>query len=439
MSANSASIGVRTSNEPSVAGILAIIETAAATAPLRDRLCRMCREVARIMSMDVVSAYALESDQGGEERLVMRGNVGFPTDAIDTVSLRVGEGITGMVAECMTTASVAVGYDQAQFKSVPGLPERDFPCFVGIPLRAAGGVCGVLVLQRRDARELSETEIALATALAAPFMFAFESERTRMRQESAPVRLSGIGVSPGVALGRSLQLLSLGSLAPRPAAPTVSSEVRLDRAFDRIRRELGRTARKLEPELEPSVRPRLSQVELILADSRMESELRSETARVGVAAATYRIALRYAHAPYQIRQFNSRERTDSLLNPTADSPSDWLVERSREREALCVLLRAAALGHDLVRRGAALVAERLTGVMALAAAARGVTAIAIESHIPDDSIGAHIARAAGIPLVAGVADLLARTPSGERLIVDADTGTIRLRPTATEIARIKNR
>jgi phosphotransferase system enzyme I (PtsP) len=353
----------------------------------------------------------------------MRGNVGFPETAIGRVSLRVGEGITGMVAECMTTASVAVGYNQAQFKPVPGLPERDFPCFVGIPLRAGGGVCGVLVLQRRDAQQLTETEIALATALAAPFVFALESERNRSRREGAPIRLTGTGVCPGVALGRSAALPSLGSLAPKGAAQSEPGEVLVHRAFERVRRELGRTARKLGSGFEPEVRRRLSQVELILSDTRMESALVTEAARVGVAAASYRIALRYAHAPYK----------------TGASPSEWLLERSKEREALCVLLRSAALGHDVVRRGAALLASRLTGVIALAAASRGVVAVAVEAHVSADSIGAHIARAAGIPVVAGLGDLLARTPSGERLMVDADAGEIRLRPSATEIARIKNR
>lgn len=421
MTADPARIEVRASTEPSVAGILAIIETAAARSPLSDRLSRMCHEVARIMNMDVVSAYALEPDSGSDGRLVMRGNVGFPRRAVGNVSLRVGEGITGMVAECMTTASVAVGYQQAQFKPVPGLPEREFPCFVGIPLRAGGGVSGVLVLQRRDAEQLSDTEIALATALAAPFAFAFEHERARSGRATAPIRMTGTAVSPGVALGRSASLPSLGSLAPKTAADADNTLV--TRAFERLRRELGRTARRLAPGFPAAVQRRLSQIELILSDSRMENAVITETARVGVAAAAYRVALRYAHAPYQ----------------TGASPSDWLLERSKEREAFCVLLRSAALEHDVLRRGAIVAASRLTGFIALAAAARGVTAIAVESEVPRDSIGAHIARTAHIPVVGGVEDLLSRTPSGERLIVDADTGEIRLRPTATEIARIKNR
>ena len=62
----------------------------------------MCGELAAIASAEIASVYVRE-----EERLVMRKNHGFPARAIGAVALGIGEGITGLVAECMRPVSAA--------------------------------------------------------------------------------------------------------------------------------------------------------------------------------------------------------------------------------------------------------------------------------------------------------------------------------------------
>ncbi|HMG54373.1 MAG TPA: hypothetical protein VK601_12845, partial [Kofleriaceae bacterium] len=56
-----------------VDGILRLIELASHDGPIEATLCAMCDEVAAIADVDVVSVYVREA-----ERLVMRGNHGFP-------------------------------------------------------------------------------------------------------------------------------------------------------------------------------------------------------------------------------------------------------------------------------------------------------------------------------------------------------------------------
>src|SRR6185312_7080061 len=90
----------------------------------------MCREIAAIAKADIASVYAREAG----EVLVMRGNHGFAAEAIGKVSLRVGEGITGLVAERMRPVSAEHAAQEAAYKHVPGLGEEQFPVFLGIPL-----------------------------------------------------------------------------------------------------------------------------------------------------------------------------------------------------------------------------------------------------------------------------------------------------------------
>src|ERR1051326_3767528 len=130
----------------------------------------MCDEIAAISGVEVTSVYVLE-----DEMLVMRGNHGFDATAIGT-TLGIGEGITGLVAECMRPVSAAHAAEEAAYKHVPGLGEERFPVFVGIPLIGGGAVIGVLVLQRR-AMAFSTDEVTLATALGAPVTLAIERRR----------------------------------------------------------------------------------------------------------------------------------------------------------------------------------------------------------------------------------------------------------------------
>ena len=150
-----------------VDGILRLIELAGHDGPLEAMLTAMCVELAVIADTDIASVYVREDD-----RLVMRGNHGFGPGAIGT-TLNVGEGITGLVAECMRPVSAAHAAAEVAYKAVPGLGEERFPVFVGVPLIGAGSVIGVLVLQRR-ARVFAQDEVTLATALGAPITLAIE-------------------------------------------------------------------------------------------------------------------------------------------------------------------------------------------------------------------------------------------------------------------------
>lgn len=138
-----------------VDGILRLIELASHDGPLETTLGAMCDEVAAIGEVDIASVYVREGD-----RLVMRGNHGFPRAAIGAVALAVGEGITGLVAECMRPVSAAQAATEAAYKHVPGLGEERFPVFAGVPLIGGGAVIGVLVLQRRHAA-FSADEVTL--------------------------------------------------------------------------------------------------------------------------------------------------------------------------------------------------------------------------------------------------------------------------------------
>ncbi len=406
-------------DDRSVDGILRLIEVAAQDRPLEHLLAEMCPHVAAIAAADVVSVYVRELSPSGDT-LVMRGNIGFPPSAVGTVSLRMGEGITGLVAECMRPVSVAVAAGEASYKHVPGLGEERFPAFLGVPLLGAGRVVGVLVAQRRRTDAFTSSEIALATALGAPIVLAIESARRRQaerlaeRQRGRSARLTGVPLVGGTAMGRIAVVPNLNGL------PEDDEPIDLAVALERLRTDLERATRRLRAESDPEIRRAVDNLELALIDQRFRDQL---LAGVGGLANLRSVAKAYARVPYRVPVRAGTIEPDTI---------SFMAERAREVEDLCVLLWAAATRAPLLPPGAVWVGERVGSFVAVCAVARGAAALVCDGLV-EDGPGVAIARAGGIPVLTQVDGLYAWVRPGDLVVVDADGGTLRVNPATSSV------
>src|ERR1043165_3852406 len=239
-----------------------LFERASDDGPLEPTLTAMCDELAAIAGVDIASVYVRESD-----RLVMRGNHGFAPSAIGKTSLAIGEGITGLVAECMRPVSAARAAEEAAYKHVPGLGEERFPVFAGIPLISGGEVIGVLVLQRRE-RAFATDEGTLATALGAPGTLAIERRRAAAVRSARLQALAQVG---GAVLGRATVVATTAALDNAP--------LDLDRATTRLRDDLGKAMRRLGGVEVPAVGAALDRFALVLCDQRLRERLLAAAAQ----------------------------------------------------------------------------------------------------------------------------------------------------------------
>jgi phosphotransferase system enzyme I (PtsP) len=377
-----------------VDGIMRLIELASHDGPLETTLSAMCDELAVIAGIEVASVYVREGD-----RLVMRGNHGFPRAAIGVTSLAVGEGITGLVAECMRPVSAAHAAAEVAYKHVPGLGEERFPVFAGVPLIGGGAVIGVLVLQRRE-RPFEADEVTLATALGAPVTLAIERKRAAAIRSA---RLVGVAHVGGAVLGHAAVVPTTTALANAP--------VDLDRATTRVRDDLGRAMRRLGEVTVPEVGAALDRMALALCDQRLRERL--------VAAAVKPSGLRsvakdYARAPYRLG-----------TAPEATDPAT-------EIEELCVLLG----DPRSLRPGTVWIADRIGAFIAIAAVARGASALVAGAHISPAAIS--VARAAGLTTIGDVPGLFGWVRPGDLLALDGQTGTVLVHPAPTDIERLRH-
>jgi phosphotransferase system enzyme I (PtsP) len=378
-----------------VDGILRLIELASEDGPLEPTLCAMCDELAAIAEVDVTSVYVVEDD-----RLVMRGNHGFARAAIGATTLAVGEGITGLVAECMRPVSAAHAAAEAAYKHVPGLGEERFPVFAGIPLISGGAVIGVLVLQRRE-QGFATAEVTLATALAAPITLALERRRASAIRSA---RLAGRAHVGGAVLGRAAVVATTTALG----ATTLGE---LDRATQRLRDDLGRAMRRLAAADAPAVGAALDRFALALCDQRLRERL---TAAADQPAGLRAVARDYARAPYRLG--------------TAGEAAD----HASEIEELCVLLGEPRS----LRPGAIWIADRIGAFVAIAAVARGATALVASDAVSPAAIA--IARAAGLTTISDVSGLFGWARPDDLLAVDGDAGSVLVHPAQADIERVRH-
>ncbi len=377
-----------------VDGILRLIELASHDGPIEAMLTAMCDEIAAIAGVDIASIYVVEGERG---ELVMRGNHGFPAEAIGKTVLGVGEGITGLVAECMRPVSAAHAATEASYKHVPGLGEERFPVFAGIPLIGGGAAIGVLVLQRRK-KPFATDEVTLATALGAPVTLAIERRRAAAVRSA---RLLGTGHGGGVVLGRA------GVVPTATAVATVPLDV--ERAFARLRDDLGRAVRKLADADDTRIGAALDRFALALCDQRLREKLAESAGRPSGLRA---VAREYAQAPYR-------------LGAAADD------ERVGEIEELCGLIGAA----NTIRPGAVWLADRVGAFVAIAAVARGASAIVASDAATATAIA--VAGAAQLPLVTSAHGVFGWARPGDLLAVDGTTGTVLVHPAPTEIEKLR--
>jgi signal transduction protein with GAF and PtsI domain len=135
---------------------------------------RVVEFASALVKCDSCLVYVLEG-----EHLVLRASKNAHPDIVDRLKLRVGQGITGWVAE--HHEPVAISEKAAQdprFQFFHELPEDSYEAFLSVPLMCRGRVVGTINLQHRLPHVHKRKEIRLISAIG--FLVGAEIELARM-------------------------------------------------------------------------------------------------------------------------------------------------------------------------------------------------------------------------------------------------------------------
>ena len=119
--------------------------------------------VAERAHSDVCSLYLAEEDG---KTLVLRATHGLDLASIGNVSLQIGEGLTGLVAETQEVLSIEEPQNDPRYRYFGVTREEQFHSFLGIPLSDHNQPLGVLVIQTKDPRTFTQEETATLNTIA---------------------------------------------------------------------------------------------------------------------------------------------------------------------------------------------------------------------------------------------------------------------------------
>jgi uroporphyrinogen-III synthase len=165
-------------SNPEVEFLLKMASRMASADPLQEVLAQIVEFAATVVSCDSCFLYALEDGE-----LILRASKNAHPDVVDRLKLRLGQGITGWVAEHRQPVAVALNASQdPRFQLFKDLPEDKFEAFLSVPVLCRGRVVGVINLQNREPHEYSEREINLISTIG--FLVGAEIEMARLEGEN---------------------------------------------------------------------------------------------------------------------------------------------------------------------------------------------------------------------------------------------------------------
>jgi uroporphyrinogen-III synthase len=167
-----------TGRNPDVEFIHKMASRMASADPLQEVLAQIVEFATTVVSCDSCFLYALEDGE-----LILRASKNAHPDVVDRLKLRLGQGITGWVAEHRQPVAVALNASQdPRFQLFKDLPEDKFEAFLSVPILCRGRVVGVVNLQNREPHEYTEREINLISTIG--FLVGAEIEMARLESEN---------------------------------------------------------------------------------------------------------------------------------------------------------------------------------------------------------------------------------------------------------------
>src|SRR6266481_1826969 len=171
----------------------------------QQRLDKIVQVIAADMVAEVCSAYVMRAG----EVLELFATEGLRREAVHNTRLRVGEGLVGVIAATARPLALADAQSHPDFAYRPETGEEHYDSLMGVPILRGGRVLGVLAVQNRSLRHYTEDEIEVLQTIAMVVAeLAARGELVNPLEIAQgqgggmlPVRLVGIRLNPGLAVG----------------------------------------------------------------------------------------------------------------------------------------------------------------------------------------------------------------------------------------------
>lgn len=385
----------------------------------QKRLDKIAVLIASNMVAEVCSIYLLRRDNV----LELYATEGLNPTAVHETTLRVGEGLVGLIASEMHPLNLPDAQSHPAFAYRPETGEEIYQSFLGVPIMRAGHALGVLVVQNRTRRRYSEEEIeALLTTsmVLAEIVASGDLTEEDAKPEPLPSRaihIEGRALADGIALGHVVlhePRIEIGN----PIADNIPAEKeRLEQGLDELRSSVD--AMLLRADV-----ARGGEHRDVLEAYRMFAHDRGWATKMNEAVETGLTAEAAVESVQNVNRSRMLKFTDSFMRERAHDLDDLA---NRLLRVLTGHTGTAATG-DLPRD--AIVIARSMGPAELLDYDRDrLRGLVLEEGTQYSHV-AIVARALRIPLVGQAVGILDLVDTGDPIVVDGEAGSVHVRPSS---------
>ncbi|WP_349358401.1 phosphoenolpyruvate--protein phosphotransferase [Stappia sp.] len=384
----------------------------------QERLDKIVVLIAANVVAEVCSVYILRADG----MLELYATEGLNRDAVHKTSLKVGEGLVGLIAADARPLNLPNAQAHPAFAYRPETGEEAYNSFLGVPILRAGRTLGVLVVQNQSHRTYFEDEVealqttamVIAEMVAAGELEAIVQQGTKL-DLSRPMHFKGVALSDGVGLGHVVlhePRVVVTNLIAEDSGVELS---RLERAINRLRLSLDDLLSSGEMAQHGEHREVLEAYRMFAHDRGWIRKI-EEAINNGLTA----------EAAVEKVQSDTRARMMRQTDP-------YLRERLHDLDDLAHRLIRELMGRqhgplsESLPQDAVIVARNMGAAELLDYGRDRIRGIALEEGGPTSHVTI-VARALGIAAVGLADNLVSLAETGDPVIVDGESGEIHLRP-----------
>ncbi|MQT12179.1 phosphoenolpyruvate--protein phosphotransferase [Segnochrobactrum spirostomi] len=384
----------------------------------QERLDKIVVQIAANMVAEVCSVYLLRADGV----LELFATEGLNRAAVHQTSLKVGEGLVGLIAAEAHPLNLATARSHPAFAYRPETGEEIYNGFLGVPILRAGRMLGVLVVQNRAHRTYSDEEVeALQTTsmVIAEMIAAGEVEAIAKPGQGLDLRramqLGGLALADGVGMGHVVLHEPRVVVTNLIAEDIERERERLHHALDKLRLSLDDMLERREVARDGEHRDVLEAYAMFARDRgwarKMEEAIRNgltaEAAAEKVQSDTRAQMLRSTDPYIRERLHDLDDLANRLMRELIGRPHQLTAEELPKDAIIVARNMGAAELLDYDR-------ERIRGVI-------------LEEGSPTSHVTI-VARALGLPMVGQVPTVVSLVEPGDAIIVDGEAGDVQLRP-----------
>jgi len=400
-----------------------IIQDINAAHDLHEALSLIVTEVKAAIHTDVCSVYM--TDPVRSEHVLMATD-GLRPGAVGKVRLKLGQGLTGLVASRAEPVNVEDAPAHPAFRYIAATGEAPFHGFIGVPIIRRRKVLGVLVAQQREQRKYTADEEAFLVTLAAQLAGCINQAEIRQTLDrlngdvmTETLFLDGVASARGLAIGEAVVVFPTAALDRVPDKDIDDPEAEASRFRQAVAAELAelqRLSERMRLLLAAGDRALFDAYALLLgSDSLVNGTLERIYAGNWAPGALRATVLEYANIFTEMDDPYLRERAADILDL-----GQRLLNRLQEAQAVNRHYpdHTILMGDEIsVSQLLDVPLEKLKGLVSV----RGTGA----SHV------ALLARGLGIPAVFGVSNLPPGRLNGREVVVDGYTVRVCIQPIPT--------